>query len=56
MIKWILSFTGMTSLTGLIAFTDVAGPAAGFAKLFFFLLSLLFIVSIITAIVKKQWK
>jgi uncharacterized membrane protein YtjA (UPF0391 family) len=56
MIKWILSFSIMTSVSGLIAFSKVAGPASGFAKLLFLLIVLLFLMSIIQAIVKKQWK
>jgi uncharacterized membrane protein YtjA (UPF0391 family) len=46
----------MTSLSGLIAFSKVAGPASGFAKILFILIALLFVLSILQAIVKKQWK
>lgn len=56
MIKWIFSFIIMTSVSGLMAFSKVTGPVAGFAKLLFVLIALLFVLSIIQAIFKKQWK
>lgn len=56
MLKWILSFSLVTTLTGIIAFTKIAGPAAGFAKVVFVLIALLFVISIIQVVIQKARK
>ena len=47
MLNWALTFLVVALLAAVFGFTGIAGTAAGFARLLFFLFIVLFVISLI---------
>lgn len=53
MLRWALIFFIVAIVAGLLGFGNIAGAATGIAKILFFIFLIVFLVSLILALVKK---
>ncbi|MFA7235709.1 MAG: DUF1328 domain-containing protein [Phycisphaeraceae bacterium] len=53
MLRWALIFFIVAIVAGLLGFGNIAGAATGIAKILFFIFIIIFLISLIMALVKK---
>ncbi|MHB1157396.1 MAG: DUF1328 domain-containing protein [Phycisphaerales bacterium] len=53
MLRWALIFFIVAIVAGLLGFGNIAGAATGIAKILFFIFIIVFLISLVMALVRK---